>query len=103
MQKEYRPWAAGLRNLCLKKLNDFGGKGTARQIADNLGKDIGLISPRLDELAELGVICDSGERVRQGRGRPLTVWEVVDLSADCDQPTCQDEAEAPAWFRRFGN
>ena len=101
MQDFHRPWASGLRSLCLKKLNDFGGKGTARQIADNLKKDIGLISPRLDELAELGVICDSGERVNQGRGRPLTVWEVVDLTCDTESQA-DPEADAPDWFKRFG-
>lgn len=107
MQKEPQ-WRASLRSLCLKKLNDFGGRATARQIAENIGLDIGNVSPRLTELAELGAIRDTGERIRAGRGRPQVVWEVVDLAGGCDAARCDsssvtDQADTPKWFQRYGN
>jgi predicted ArsR family transcriptional regulator len=100
MQNEPQ-WRRALRSLCLKKLKDFGGKCTSRQIADDLRKDVDLIAPRMTELAEMGVIRDSGERVGAGRGRPQVVWEVVELGgAVTDQD--DDEDAAPSWFQRYG-
>lgn len=73
-------WQRGLERLCLKKLKDYGGHGTARQIAADLGKEMGLISPRLSVLAKEGLIYDSGARAGAGRGRPLVVWRVCDVA-----------------------
>ena len=108
MKDEIRPWAKALRGLCLKKLRDFGGKGTARQICDDTGKSVEIVTPRLTELAALRVIRDTGERVPVGRGRPQKVWALVDLNPDfdpdCDIPENRNvtHQDAPEWFQRFG-
>lgn len=99
-------WTKGLQSLCLKKLREFGGKGTARQICDNTGHASELIAPRMNELAALGVIRDTGERINIGRGRPQTVWALVDADTAPRRVTGPGEVtegnEAPAWFKKFG-
>jgi hypothetical protein len=111
MSEPFRPWAKALRALCLKKLNDFGGHGTAAQIAADLGKPVELIAPRLSELAELGAIADSGARQSVGGpGRPRVVWKVVDLAEGQGKAEGQaedgglrmEDGDAPAWFGRYG-
>jgi hypothetical protein len=92
---------AGMRSLVLLHLRKHGGLATARTVAYTIGKALKHVWPRFTELAASGAIRDTGERVNQGRGRPQVVWQVV--QADKENVTVQDEADAPNWFKEFGN
>lgn len=86
-----------LENLCLKKIQDFGGRATAQQIADNLDRSPEIIAPRLSDLAFAGKIRDTGDRHHAGKGRPRVIWEV------CDRPgETPPRSDAPEWLERYG-
>ena len=71
---------AGLRKLCLLLLtHELGGRGTAREVAECVGKDMKHIWPRFTELADSQQIRDTGARIH-GKGRPQVVWAVVGVT-----------------------
>ena len=92
---------AGMRTLILLHLKKIGGRATAREIAESIGKDLRFIWPRFTELAETGYIRDTGKRVSLGRGRPQVIWADVESTDETNDQlaTCDD---APAWFKEFG-
>ena len=98
-------WAIGLEKLCLTKLKQLGGVGTARDVATALGKDMGLISPRFSALASQGKVRDTGRRESHGKGRPLKVWSVCDgaPTVTYQAKPRNPENDAPAWFKNYGN
>lgn len=61
---------AALANLCRLRLQQLGGRATAREVAHDLGKPLKNILPRFSDLAAEGLIRDTGHRVRGGRGVP---------------------------------
>ena len=116
---------AALANLCLLRLQILGGRATAREIADDLGKAVEIIQPRFSDLFNDGRIRDTGLRVRGGRGRPQVVWADSNTDADDDylhfetpadfiaaggtapvtlwrEPALNEEADEPTWFSKFG-
>lgn len=100
---------AALANLCLLKLQQLGGRGTAREIAADLGKAVEIIQPRFSDLFSSRRIRDTGLRVRGGRGRPQVVWATADSTPETDalwqdapDVTVTDQADAPSWFSKFG-
>ncbi len=68
------PWAKALESLCLIKLKRLGGRATAREIADDIGKPLKLICPRMSALKVAGKIRDTGLRVKGDAGRPQVIW-----------------------------
>lgn len=50
---------------------------TADEVAGILGRSILAIRPRLTELAEMGMVEDSGERRKNASGRSAIVWKVA--------------------------
>jgi predicted HTH transcriptional regulator len=49
---------------------------TADEVAENMGKSILSIRPRIAELSKLGSIEDSGQRRTNESGKVATVWRV---------------------------
>ena len=100
----------GMRQLVLLHLRKLGGHGTAREIADSIGKALKHVWPRFTELKDTGRIRDTGLRVRAGRGRPTVVWSLPDMTELNDRLAFEtpEEYEAakpanePAWFKTFG-
>lgn len=98
---------AGLRTLVLMHLKKFGGRATAREVADSIGKPLNNIWPRFTDLVKQGSIRDTGLRVH-GKGRPQVIWADTEttqpvndkLAHDLPNVTCQ--ADAPGWFKNFG-
>jgi predicted ArsR family transcriptional regulator len=81
-----RPWAAGLRTLCLRTL-DVLGEGTAAEVARTLEMSPDAIRPRFTELAAQGLV--EIVRFERTRGRPATVFRRTqegDHGAFSDQP-----------------
>jgi predicted ArsR family transcriptional regulator len=70
-----RPWAAGLRTLCLRTLAVLG-EGTAADVAHTLGMNVDAIRPRFTELAEQGLV--EIVRFQRTKGRPATVFRKVE-------------------------
>lgn len=66
-----RPWAAGLRTLCLRTLAVLG-EGTAADVAHTLGMNVDAIRPRFTELAAQGLV--EIVRLERTKGRPATVF-----------------------------
>jgi predicted ArsR family transcriptional regulator len=66
-----RPWAAGLRTLCLRTLAVLG-EGTAADVAHTLGMNVDAIRPRFTELAAQGLV--EIVRFERTKGRPATVF-----------------------------
>jgi predicted ArsR family transcriptional regulator len=73
-----RPWAAGLRTLCLRTLAVLG-EGTAADVAHTLGMNVDAIRPRFTELAAQGLV--EIVRFEPTRGRPATVFRKVEPGA----------------------
>lgn len=98
-------WRKALRSLTLQTIHRLGGKATLLDICEATGQPGKLVSPRLTELAEMGVIRDSGERLHAGRGKPKVVWVEVDVTGDDETPGVNDgrTSEVPKWFQRYGN
>lgn len=71
-----RPWAAGLRTLCLRALSGLG-EGTAADVARVLGMSVDAIRPRFTELAAQGLV--EIVRFERTKGRPATVFRRADL------------------------
>ena len=70
---EIEPKAQNLKKQVWIALNDR--PGTADEIAARLNKSILSIRPRLSELANLGLIADSGIRRENASGKRAIVWE----------------------------
>ncbi|KAB2660950.1 MAG: helix-turn-helix domain-containing protein [Verrucomicrobia bacterium] len=71
-------WAAGLRRRIVAYLSSRGDELTAEQLAARFEVNPAAIRPRLTELAELGLVRDTGRRVPSGGGRPAIVWAIAD-------------------------
>jgi predicted ArsR family transcriptional regulator len=78
-----RKWAAGLRALILKKLNERGPM-TTHDLANACQVNQDAVAPRMTELEAEGSVRDTGHRQRSvsGKGRPLKVWEATSQGAD---------------------
>lgn len=76
-----RPWAAGLRTLCLRTLSVIG-EGTAADVAGVLGMKLDAIRPRFTELAAQGLV--EIVRFERTKGRPATVYRRRDPDTDPD-------------------
>jgi predicted ArsR family transcriptional regulator len=72
-----RPWAAGLRTLCLRTLAVLG-EGTAADVAHTLGMSVDAIRPRFTELAAQGLV--EIVRFERTKGRPATVFRKRETS-----------------------
>jgi predicted ArsR family transcriptional regulator len=72
-----RPWAAGLRTLCLRTLAVLG-EGTAADVAHTLGMNVDAIRPRFTELAAQGLV--EIVRFERTKGRPATVFRKRETS-----------------------
>lgn len=55
---------------------------TADEVAENVGKSILSIRPRLSELVELGKIEDTGGRRKNESGHRAIVWRVPEAQRD---------------------
>jgi predicted ArsR family transcriptional regulator len=73
-----RPWAAGLRTLCLRTLAVLG-EGTAADVAHTLGMNVDAIRPRFTELAAQGLV--EIVRFERTKGRPATVFRKRETGA----------------------
>lgn len=67
---------------CLDALRAHGGTGSIDTVCDHfwrLGvqRDRGSLSRRLTDLADAGLIRDTGRVARGSRGRDVTVWTVA--------------------------
>lgn len=94
---------AALANLCLLKLQQRGGRATAREIAADTGKPVEMLQPRFTDLFNEGRIRDTGERVRGQRGRPQVVWAVApDANAANHVGAIPIEHELATWFSKYG-
>jgi len=98
---------AGLRTLILKHLNKLGGRATAREVAESIGKPLKNIWPRFTDLRDCGRIRDTGRRVH-GKGRPQIIWAdndpaLVELDRLAfDEPFETKPSNEPGWFKNFG-
>lgn len=61
-----------LRDKCYKYLLAF--PATADEVAAALNKTVLAVRPRISELANAGLIEDSGERRKNSSGRSAIVW-----------------------------
>jgi predicted ArsR family transcriptional regulator len=91
----------GMRQLVLLHLKKFGGRATARELAQSIGKALKHVWPRVNDLKEQGRIRDTGQRVKVPRGRPQVIWADAATPAANDTLAC-DETNAPGWFKNFG-
>ena len=91
----------GMRQLVRLHLKKFGGRATAREVAGSIGKALKHVWPRFTELAALGIVRDTGERVRAGRGRPQVIWADVETTSPAND-TLAVADDAPGWFKNFG-
>lgn len=72
------PKAVTLRDRVLERLRGAERPMTADEIADALGAPYGSVRPRCSELAERGLIVDSGAR-REGRfGKTMIAWRLAE-------------------------
>lgn len=73
-----RKWAAGLRALIVRKLNEHGPL-TTNQLAGMCNVSVEAIAPRMTELEAEGLAHDTGRRVASGSGlgRKLKVWQLT--------------------------
>ena len=71
---EMKPKAPTLRDQCFRLICQF--PMTADEVAENMGKSILSIRPRIAELSKLGSIEDSGQRRTNESGKVATVWRV---------------------------
>lgn len=73
--------APNLRSLVRRALKNSPTPLTADEIAQQIGKHFISVRPRLTELADEGVICDSGIRREGPFGRPQIAWKYVRAEA----------------------
>lgn len=66
--------ALALREQCMARLRI--GPATADEVAGYLGASVLAIRPRFTELAQAGLIVDTGERRRNDSGRMAKVWRL---------------------------
>ena len=92
---------AGMRLLVMLHLKKFGGRATAREVAESLGKPLKNVWPRFTELKDTGQIRDTGQRVQPGRGRPQVIWATVEDTAP-ENDAHAASGDVPAWFKEFG-
>lgn len=64
------------RGYALAALRRADSPLTADQIAGQIGAPITTIRPRMTELAHLGLIEDSGQRVATPAGRGAIAWRI---------------------------
>jgi hypothetical protein len=69
-----KPMKKTLRQSCLDALRD--GPATADEIADRIGKAVLSIRPRMSELADAFLICETGQRRRNSSGKMAAVWRL---------------------------
>ena len=90
-----------MRILVMLHLKKFGGRATAREVADSIGKPLKNVWPRFTELKDSGEIRDTGHRLPVPRGRPQVLWaDTTSTAPENDALTALDAA--PSWFKEFG-
>ena len=87
----------GMRKLILIHLHNLGGRGTAREIATDLGKSLKIVWPRITELKEDGRIRDTGFVIRT-KGRPLNVLALANTKPELDALHFETPKEAAEAF-----
>lgn len=69
------PKLSGLRLKALQSLAT--GTLTGSQVAHYTGAWLYSVKPRLTELQRMGLVCDSGKREKNERGRQEIVWQIT--------------------------
>lgn len=70
------------RAVILEALRSCGGQATCDQLRHMLAqqgrqRDRNVVSRRITDLRDRGLVRDSGRRSTKGNGRPVVVWEVA--------------------------
>jgi hypothetical protein len=73
------PRVTGLRLAVLQELYKAYRFGfTGEQVSNNTGEWLYSVKPRITELVRIGMVEDSGDRVKNSRNRNEVVWKITD-------------------------
>jgi len=75
--KSIHPFTGGMRERVLNYLRQSGG-AIAENVAINLDLRLSTTTARINELAKLNLVVDSGQRARTSSGRRAIVWITTD-------------------------
>ena len=76
--RSIKPGAITLRARVFDYIEGMGLSGaTDHEIVEALGMQLQTVNPRRNELVNLGLIVDSGDRRKTPSGRKAKVWKVI--------------------------